>query len=146
MFKNKDKAAYCTLCTLFMPLLFAACIFNFLLLFLFAFGFISFHGSVQILLSKLFCRLSYISYCLFQHMSIYVIIIYYVVRYLNTYKKYHDLLNNKAETEVMAFLQDEPVLLALAKVINHMLLFTWNMTELSEKRSNKRKRERNLGR
>ena len=37
-------------------------------------------------------------------------------RYLNTYKKYQDLLNNKAETEINAFIQDEPVLLALSKV------------------------------
>jgi hypothetical protein len=37
-------------------------------------------------------------------------------RYLNTYKKYQDLLNNKAETEVMMFLQDEPVLLSLSEV------------------------------
>ncbi|XP_031567893.1 dynein heavy chain 3, axonemal-like [Actinia tenebrosa] len=39
-------------------------------------------------------------------------------KYLNTYKKYQDLLNNKAETEVMTFLQDEPVLLALSKKID----------------------------
>ena len=38
-------------------------------------------------------------------------------RYLNTYKKYQDLLNNKAETEINAFIQDEPVLLALSKVL-----------------------------
>ena len=38
-------------------------------------------------------------------------------RYLNTYKKYQDLLNNKAETEISAFIQDEPVLLALSKVL-----------------------------
>ena len=39
-----------------------------------------------------------------------------IYRYLNTYKKYQDLLNNKAETEVNAFIQDEPVLLGLSKV------------------------------
>ncbi|XP_048576009.1 dynein axonemal heavy chain 3 isoform X2 [Nematostella vectensis] len=39
-------------------------------------------------------------------------------KYLNTYKKYQDLLNNKAETDVQAFLQDDPVLLALAKKID----------------------------
>ena len=38
-------------------------------------------------------------------------------RYLNTYKKYQDLFNNKAETEINAFIQDEPVLLALSKVL-----------------------------
>ncbi|KAK3717325.1 hypothetical protein QZH41_011557, partial [Actinostola sp. cb2023] len=38
-------------------------------------------------------------------------------KYLNAYKKYQDLLNNKAETDVMTFLQDEPVLIALAKNI-----------------------------
>ena len=37
-------------------------------------------------------------------------------RYLNTYKKYQDLLNNKADTEINTFIQDEPVLLALSKV------------------------------
>ena len=45
-------------------------------------------------------------------------------RYLNTYKKYQDLLNNKAETEINAFIQDEPVLLALSKVL---FFFTLNV-------------------
>ena len=39
-------------------------------------------------------------------------------RYLNTYKKYQDLLNNKADTEINTFIQDEPVLLALSKVLS----------------------------
>lgn len=42
--------------------------------------------------------------------------LYFCSRYLNTYKKYQDLLNNKAETEINTFIQDEPVLLALSKV------------------------------
>ena len=41
--------------------------------------------------------------------------------YLNVYKKYGNLLNNKAELEVRAFLKERHGLLALKKVCNHFM-------------------------
>lgn len=60
--------------------------------------------------------------------------LYFPWRYLNTYKKYQDLLNNKADTEINTFIQDEPVLLALSKVLltwyyfrTWYIVFTWHI-------------------
>lgn len=42
-------------------------------------------------------------------------------KYLNVYKKYADLLNNKAEQDVFAFLKEEHSLLAFKSVCNHFI-------------------------
>ena len=39
-------------------------------------------------------------------------------RYLNTYKKYQDLFNNKAEIDVATFLEEQIALLSFSKRIN----------------------------
>lgn len=51
-------------------------------------------------------------------------------KYLNTYKKYQDLLNNKAETEINAFIQDEPVLLAFSKKIDSYQMLSKEIASL----------------